>query len=77
MADLVRLAILENEFEAQIMADFLERDKIPHVIRSYHDTAYNGLFQGQIGWGAVFAPDEYKTVITEYLKEIRKELDKK
>lgn len=50
-----KIAVLESPFEAQVAASILEDEEIPHMIRSYHDTAYDGLFQMQKGWGEIRA----------------------
>ena len=47
----IKIAGLENIVEAQLMVSILEEKEIPHRIRSFHDTAYDGLFQFQKGWG--------------------------
>jgi len=49
----------------------MERE-IPHLMRSYHDTAFDGLFQTQKGWGYVSAPDEYLHEIEEIVADIRR-----
>ena len=46
-----------------------ERD-IPHRLRSYHDSAYDGIFQTQKGWGIVQAPLEYKEEILTILDDL-------
>ena len=72
----IKIAVLENQFEAQLLSSILAERDIPHQLRSYHDTAYNGLFQATKGWGAVYASELYKKEITEILDEIRtKRLD--
>jgi len=55
-----KIAILENEFEAQILQSILEEREIPHYLKSFHDIAYDGLFQRSMGWGVIFAPQEYE-----------------
>jgi hypothetical protein len=40
---------------------------------SYHDTAYDGLFQTQKGWGHVSSPSSFKQEILEILHELRTE----
>ena len=67
----VDVAILENIVEAQLLESILAAENIPHRIRSYHDTAYDGLFQFQMGWGQIRAPLIHKQKILEILKEIR------
>jgi hypothetical protein len=66
-----KITVLENIIEAQVMAAILEDEGIPHRIRSFHDTAYNGLFQFQMGWGAVYAPSAYKLTILELVERMR------
>lgn len=76
MADYTKIAILENEFEAQLLTSILEERGIPHRLRSYHDTAFDGLFQTQKGWGVVQAPDAKADEIMEILSDIRKGYEK-
>ncbi len=45
--------LLQNESEASLLHGILEEDGVPHMIRSYHDRAYDGLWQMQEGWGYV------------------------
>ena len=71
----VRIAILESIVEAQIMGPVMEEEGIPHRIRSYHDTAYDGLFQFQKGWGEISAPVSHKAHILRILDDIRAEND--
>jgi hypothetical protein len=52
----VRVAILENGIEAQLLGAILTERDLPHRINSFYDTAYDGLFQMQRGWGEVYAP---------------------
>jgi hypothetical protein len=42
-------------------------------MRSYHDTAYDGLFQTQKGWGCINAPESYREEIKEILSDVRNE----
>ena len=67
----INIAVLENIIEAQLIDSVLTEQDIPHRIRSYHDTAYDGLFQFQMGWGAVYAPPEYQENILGILNTIR------
>jgi hypothetical protein len=58
-----KILILENQMEAQRLSAILEEEKIPHVVRSYHDSVYNGIFQSGRGWGHLEAPEEYEDKI--------------
>ena len=72
--DFINIAILENVIEAQLITSILDEHEIPHRIRSFHDTAYDGLFQFQMGWGALFAPLSNKEKILEILNDIRSKI---
>ncbi len=41
----IKIAVLENAIEAQLLSSVLTQYEIPHRLRSYHDTACDGLFQ--------------------------------
>ena len=40
-------------------------------MRSYRDTAYDGLFQAQKGWGYVAAPEAFEEEVKEILSDVR------
>ena len=63
----VKIATLSDLPQAQVLESILVERAIPHRIRSYHDTAYNGLFQFQKGWGDVYAPEDRKQEIQEII----------
>ena len=67
----IRIVILENAIEAQLVRSILDQHQIPHRIRSFYDTAYNGLFQMQKGWGELSAPSPYKQEILDIVEDIR------
>jgi hypothetical protein len=67
----MKVATLDNEIEAQLLHSILTERNIPHIMRSYHDTAYDGLFQTQKGWGYVSAPGGYHQEILEIIADIR------
>lgn len=68
----IKVDILESEIEAQLLDSILNERGIPHLIQSYQDTAYNGLFQAQKGWGHVSCPSYWSEEIVTILSEIRK-----
>lgn len=51
--------MLKNELEAMLLDEILTDKQIPHLVRSYHDSAYDGLWQTQSGWGHIEAPEEF------------------
>ena len=73
MEEYTKIAVLENEIEARLLESVLIERGIPHLMRSYHDTAYDGLFQTQKGWGIVSAPDSCHEEISEILADLRKD----
>ena len=73
MDDYVKVIVLDNEIEAQLLDSILEERDIPHLMVSYHDTAYDGLFQTQKGWGHVSAPAPFKQEILEILDSVRRD----
>lgn len=73
----VKITILENEIEATLLDSILTQRDIPHRMRSYHDTAYNGLFQTQKGWGFVSAPESFRSEIEEIIKDLRNEASRR
>ena len=60
----------ENEAEANVIKSVLEEHGIYAEIKSFHDTAYDGLFQSQYGWGVIRVSEsdlmEAKRIIEEY-----------
>ena len=58
-----KIVVVDSQVEARILEGVLKEHDIPHLIKSYHDSAYDGLFQAQKGWGHVAAPAEYKDEI--------------
>jgi len=47
----------ENEAEALALKELLDRYGIEAQIRSFYDTAYDGIFQNQYGWGVIRVPE--------------------
>lgn len=70
MNDFIKITILEDEIEAQLLDSILNERRIPHQIRSYHDTAFDGLYQAQKGWGHISAPESEKDEILAILAEL-------
>ena len=77
MDNIKKIAVLENIVQAQMLESILKEQNIPHVIKTYHDSAYDGLFQGQKGWGHIEAPEENETEILAILEtlNVRKKQD--
>ena len=70
MSKPVKILIFKNQIEAILLDEILAEKKIPHMIRSYHDSAYDGLWMTQTSWGHVEAPEEYKDEILKIYNEM-------
>lgn len=68
---------LENEIKARLLESVLSERKIPHHIRSYHDSAYDGLFQLQKGWGHIVAPEAFEDEILQVCADLKIETEAK
>ena len=66
----VKILDLQNGILADRLSAALSESNIPHVIRSMHDTAYNGVYQAALGWGWVEAPEEERERIIEIFDDI-------
>ena len=62
---------IDTEMEANILEMVLKDHDIPYVFVSYHDTAYNGIFQLQHGWGHVEVPLEYVEQVQDLYEEVK------
>jgi len=65
MSNPVKILSLDNEFQAMLLDDILKERAIPHIMKSYHDSVYDGLWQTQSVWGHIEAPEEYREEILE------------
>jgi hypothetical protein len=70
MSKAVKILSFNNEFEAKLLDEILNERKIPHMIRSYHDSAYDGLWQTQSGWGHLEAQEEHREEILGVFNEM-------
>lgn len=71
--DKIKIATLENEIEAELVDSILTERNISHLVRSYHDDAYDGIYQLKNGWGCVYASPENGDEINEILADLRKD----
>ena len=70
-----KVVTLENEVEAQLVDSILKEREIPHVTISYYDTAYDGLYQTQKGWGYISSPTAYHEQIQDIVYHVRRDSD--
>lgn len=67
-----KIISINNQVESDIIHKILDEKNIPHIIRSYHDSAYDGLFQLQRGWGYIEAPVEQEEEILAIYNDLFK-----
>jgi len=67
-----KILVLNNEYEANLLAEVLNDREIPHGIVISEDTALGGIMEMEFGWGYIEAPARYKIEITRLYNEISK-----
>ena len=70
MSRLVKILSLSNQFEAMLLDEILNERNIPHIVKSYRDSALDGLWQTQSIWGHLEASEEFKDEIMEIYNNI-------
>lgn len=70
MENLENIATLDDEIQAQRVDAVLTERGIPHILQTYRDSAYDGVFQMQKGWGAILAPPEHRREILIVLADL-------
>ncbi len=72
----IKAGIIENRFEGDRISQALNELAIPFIIKSFLDTAYNGLYVPQKGWGAIFVPEDYLMEVEKIISEIKEVFNK-
>jgi hypothetical protein len=70
MDDYVKILTVDDEVKARLLEKVLSEKKIPFLLKSYHDTALDGLYQLQMGWGYVEAPPRFEAEIREVYEDL-------
>jgi hypothetical protein len=65
----VQLRVVQSLFEGQRMQALLQAAEIPTMLNSYGDTAMDGLYQAQKGWGEIRVPESRKAEAEKILEE--------
>ncbi len=68
----VQAGIIESRFEGDRVSQALEEAGVPYMVQSFLDTAYDGLYLPQKGWGRVMVPEEFCEKAEEIVAEVRK-----
>jgi hypothetical protein len=75
MSSYLKVKVLNNQIESNIITELLEESDIPFFIRGYHDTAYNGIFTGQFGFGDLYVREDFLTRAVSLIRQVENELD--
>ena len=70
MERVVKILVFKNQIEAMLLEGLLKEKGIPHIIRSYHDSVLDGLWQTQSGWGHLEANEENREEIMMIFREM-------
>lgn len=73
MADFEKITGIENEIQAELIEALLTERGIPHLLKSYRDSSYDGLFQSQTAWGHIEAPAGNREEILSIIEDLQKE----
>lgn len=68
--EFVPVKVAENAFEADRVREALEQEGIPVLVRTFQDTAYDGIFVSQKGWGYVEVPESEKARAEQIVSEV-------
>ena len=71
MARWVNAGVVENRFEGDRVSQALKEAGIPYMIKSFLDTAYDGLYLPQKGWGSIMVPEEFNSEAERIIAEVR------
>jgi hypothetical protein len=67
----VKAGVIENRFEGDRISQALQEAGIPFLIKSFLDTAYDGLYLPQKGWGIVMVSEKNKEEVERVISEIK------
>jgi len=70
MQKTIKILSFNNEIEATLLSEILTQRGIPHLVRSYHDSVYDGLWQTPTCWGHLDAPEDFREEILKIFNEI-------
>jgi hypothetical protein len=67
----VKAGVVESRFEGDRVSQALHEAGIPFLMKSFLDTAYDGLYIPQKGWGAVMVPENFKEEAGKVIFEVK------
>jgi hypothetical protein len=73
MDRLEKIAALDSEVQAELVDAILSDRGIPHIMRTYHDSVYDGIFQTSMGWGHIEAPQSFRDEILAVIADVKRQ----
>jgi hypothetical protein len=73
--EFVPVMVANNPFEAERVKAALEEGGIVVLVRTFEDTAYNGIYVAQKGWGYVEVPKTQKQAAEEIIRDLEQVFD--
>ncbi len=70
----VSIHTLSNRFEADVLLDALKKEGVPAFLRTFEETAYDGLFVCQRGWGWIMVPEDVSSRAREIIKPLLEDI---
>ncbi len=67
----IKAGIVENRFEGDRISQSLQEAGIPFMVKSFLDTAYDGLYIPQKGWGMVLVPETFIEEAERIISEVK------
>jgi hypothetical protein len=67
----IRVHTIENIFELDMLRDALDKEDIEYSVKEYKDTAYDGLFVLQKGYGALFVKESDEATARAIIAHLR------
>ena len=68
----VKAGTVENRFEGDRISQALQEAGIPFLIKSFLDTAYDGLYIPQKGWGMVMVSGKDREEAEKLIDEVKR-----
>jgi len=70
-----KLTRVQNRFEADLMMEALARHGVDCYLKTFEDTAYDGLFVAQEGWGNIWVADHDLPLARDILQSFHQAYD--
>ncbi len=77
ISEFTKAADLDNRFIADLIINAMNIERIPHIIKTHLDTAYDGIFTMQKGWGVLLVPKKYVKKASDIFQKVVSDFEKK